>query len=39
MLDANTGRHNLDGPMMQALRDAWPRLVAGDARWDGLKAR
>ncbi len=39
MLDANTGRHNLDGPMVQALRDAWPRLVAGDARWDGLKAR
>jgi hypothetical protein len=33
LLDANTGRHNLDGPMMTALHDAWPRLVAGDPRW------
>jgi predicted esterase len=36
-LDANTGRHNLDGPMMQALHDAWPRLVSGDPRWAGLR--
>jgi hypothetical protein len=33
LLDAKTGRHNLDGPMMQALHDAWPWLVAGDPRW------
>jgi len=39
LLDTKTGRHNLDGPMMKALRDAWPRLVAGDARWLGLEAR
>jgi predicted esterase len=37
LLDANTGRHNLDGAMMQALHDAWPRLVSGDSRWDGLR--
>jgi predicted esterase len=39
LLDTKTGRHNLDGPMMKALHDAWPRLVAGDARWFGLEAR
>jgi hypothetical protein len=33
ILDAQTGRHNLDGPMMRALHDAWPWLVAGDPRW------
>jgi predicted esterase len=33
ILDARTGRHNLDGPMMRALHDAWPWLVAGDPRW------
>jgi predicted esterase len=38
VLDAKTGRHNLDGPMMNALRDAWPKLVEGDPRWDGLVA-
>jgi len=38
VLDARTGRHNLDGPMMQALRYAWPKLVAGDSRWDALRA-
>jgi len=37
LLDAGTGRHNLDGPMMRALRDAWPQLVAGDPRWEGLR--
>ncbi|HEY3592471.1 MAG TPA: hypothetical protein VGL13_01300 [Polyangiaceae bacterium] len=33
ILDAHTGRHNLDGAMMEALRDAWPWLVSDDPRW------
>jgi hypothetical protein len=33
ILDAQTGRHNLDGAMMHALHDAWPWLVAEDSRW------
>jgi predicted esterase len=37
LLDAGTGRHNLDGAMTRALRDAWPKLVAGDPRWEGLR--
>jgi predicted esterase len=35
ILDARTGRHNLDGAMMTALHDAWGWLVADDARWRG----
>lgn len=35
VLDARTGRHNLDGAMIDALKDAWPWLVAGDPRWEG----
>jgi predicted esterase len=36
LLDAHTGRHNLDGAMVEALKQAWPWLVAGDPRWEGL---
>jgi predicted esterase len=36
LVNAHTGRHNLDGPMMHALREAWPWLVAGDPRWAGF---
>jgi hypothetical protein len=37
ILDAHTGRHNLDGVMVDALKEAWPWLVAGDPRWDGFR--
>ena len=33
ILDAQTGRHNLDGAMMRELHDAWPWLVSDDPRW------
>jgi predicted esterase len=33
VLDARTGRHNLDGEMMKALRGALPWLVRDDPRW------
>jgi len=34
ILDGHTGRHNLDGEMMQALQGAWPWLIDGDPRWN-----
>ena len=37
VLDAHTGRHNLDGIMVDALKEAWPWLIAGDPRWDGFR--
>jgi predicted esterase len=33
IVDAHTGHHNLDGPMMRALHDVWPWLVSDDPRW------
>ena len=35
ILDAHTGRHNLDGAMVSALHGAWPWVIAGDPRWAG----
>jgi hypothetical protein len=38
VLDARTGRHNLDGEMMKALRAAFPWLVRDDPRWRAFVA-